>query len=254
MKHYAIMEKLQQNVAKRNLMDISEVEQTLASTESYTEATKQIDLIINKSEYQISDLTRIVMIYALRYEDKDLGTNLNRYLKILSTRDSSEEHIKLLTDILQYAGIKQRSEYLDLFENKVLTDRLRKSIPAVSMGGGNIFTQHKPLLCRIINSLVDGTLPEEGFPFYCKLSQNKIRPQHILLFIVGGITYEEACAVSDFNTKQNLSVILGGSQIHNSESFIKAVSSSAKQTGEKKRKLNLYLNSVSLLLELRVLH
>jgi len=234
MKHFAITEKLQQNVSKRKLLDLSEVEQIIASFEGYTEATKKIDEIINNTEYQISDLTRIVMLYALRYEEKDSGTNLNRFLKILSARDSSEEPIKHITEILQYGGVKQRSEHLDLFENKVLKDRLIKSMPAVSMGVNNIFTQHRPLLCRILNSLLDGTLPEEGFPFYCKLSQNKIRPQFILLFMVGGITYEEACAVNDFNTKQNISVILGGSQIHNSESFIKAISTSLKPPGEKK--------------------
>jgi len=236
MKHYALMEKLQQSVSSRKLLDLSEVEQNVACFESYTEATKRLDELISDSSYSVYDLSRLIMIYSLRYEEKDGGSNLNRYLKLLSNREGSDEPIKHIIEIINYGGSKQRSEFLDLFENKVLKDRIRKSIvPNVAMGVTNIFTQHKPLLCRIINSLNEGTLPEEGFPFYCKLSQNKIRPQQIVIFIVGGITYEEACAINDFNTKQHISVLLGGTQIHNSQSFIKAVSASFKESSDSKK-------------------
>ncbi len=43
------------------------------------------------------------------------------------------------------------------------------------------------------------------------------RPQDVIVFIVGGATYEEAFAVANINrTTQGVRVILGGTTVHNS--------------------------------------
>ena len=44
------------------------------------------------------------------------------------------------------------------------------------------------------------------------------RPQDILVFLVGGATYEEALAVANFNkSTPGVRVLLGGTTIHNSK-------------------------------------
>jgi len=43
----------------------------------------------------------------------------------------------------------------------------------------------------------------------------------VIVFIAGGVTFEEATKITEFNTANpNVNVILGGSTIHNSTSFL----------------------------------
>ena len=46
-----------------------------------------------------------------------------------------------------------------------------------------------------------------------------IRPQDIIVFMVGGVTYEESLMVHNFNkSTTGVRVVLGGTTIHNSKS------------------------------------
>lgn len=47
-------------------------------------------------------------------------------------------------------------------------------------------------------------------------------PDEIIVFMAGGVTYEEATKVAEFNKTNpgKVRVILGGSTIHNSTSFL----------------------------------
>jgi vacuolar protein sorting-associated protein 45 len=67
--------------------------------------------------------------------------------------------------------------------------------------------------------MIQGKLSEVIFPY---LETNpKERPQNIIIFIVGGITYEEAAVVAELNAQyQDVSILLGGNVIHNSKSFL----------------------------------
>jgi vacuolar protein sorting-associated protein 45 len=50
------------------------------------------------------------------------------------------------------------------------------------------------------------------------------RPQDIIVFIVGGATYEEALTVHQMNMEYpGVRIVLGGTTIHNSPSFIEEV-------------------------------
>lgn len=50
------------------------------------------------------------------------------------------------------------------------------------------------------------------------------RPQDIIVFMIGGTTYEESLTVHNLN-KQNpgIKIILGGTTIHNSASFLEEI-------------------------------
>ena len=47
-------------------------------------------------------------------------------------------------------------------------------------------------------------------------------PSEVIIFMAGGVTYEEASKVSEFNKAHGgkIRVILAGSTIHNSSSFL----------------------------------
>jgi vacuolar protein sorting-associated protein 45 len=53
-----------------------------------------------------------------------------------------------------------------------------------------------------------------------------VRPSEIIVYIIGGITYEESCHIHMMNN-QGARIILGGSYIHNFSSFIDEVLASS---------------------------
>ena len=52
-----------------------------------------------------------------------------------------------------------------------------------------------------------------------------IRPQEIIVFVIGGITYEESYAIHTINRAfaGNLKVLIGGTCVHNFRTFIDEV-------------------------------
>jgi len=67
--------------------------------------------------------------------------------------------------------------------------------------------------------LSKGKLKEAAFPFVERPYHDK--PQDVIVFMVGGGTYSEARVVAKFNENNpTMRVILGGSMVHNSESFL----------------------------------
>jgi vacuolar protein sorting-associated protein 45 len=55
------------------------------------------------------------------------------------------------------------------------------------------------------------------------------RPTDVIVFMVGGITFEEAATVAEFNkTNSNIRIILGGTHIHNTKSFLSDLSTTKK--------------------------
>ncbi len=72
---------------------------------------------------------------------------------------------------------------------------------------------------------------QDYYPF-CVGQPTRDPPKHVIVFIVGGATYEEALCVAEFNNASadkkgpysnpgRTKIVLGGNHIHNSASFIR---------------------------------
>jgi hypothetical protein len=46
-----------------------------------------------------------------------------------------------------------------------------------------------------------------------------VRPQDIIVFLIGGATYSEASEISKLNATPGIRIILGGTTLHNSNRF-----------------------------------
>lgn len=69
-------------------------------------------------------------------------------------------------------------------------------------GVENVYTQHTPHLAQTIELLLRGRLRDTSYPFLeQQASQTQIRPrpQDVILFVIGGTTYEEARTVEMLN-------------------------------------------------------
>ncbi|KAL9986476.1 hypothetical protein ACROYT_G000631 [Oculina patagonica] len=225
-KHVTIVGELSRLVTEKSLLDVSEVEQDLACQNDHSSALQNIRRQLANENVSELDMIRMVSLYALRYE-KHSSNDVGGLLNLLSRRGVSEQYKKLVTALVQYGGRNVRSS--DLFgQNKTplsLTRRFFKGLKGVE----NIYTQHTPLLSETLDSLAKGKLRDTHFP-YIGSTVLRDRPQEIIVFMVGGATYEEAYAVYNLNKSlPGVKIVLGGTTIHNCKSFLDEVIHSTGQ-------------------------
>ncbi|KAG8235512.1 hypothetical protein J437_LFUL015746 [Ladona fulva] len=90
-------------------------------------------------------------------------------------------------------------------------------------GVDNVFTQHNPVLKDTLEDLLKGKLREDIYPYLGNIHMAR-RPDNIVVFMVGGVTYEESLAVHQLNNNnQRINIVLGGTAVHNFDSFIEEV-------------------------------
>lgn len=88
--------------------------------------------------------------------------------------------------------------------------------------------QHTPHLSQTLENLLKGRLRDVNFPFLEGAGPNAglQRPQHVIVFVVGGTTYEEARCVALLNQESTSNgssathLLLGGTCIHNSSTYV----------------------------------
>lgn len=91
-------------------------------------------------------------------------------------------------------------------------------------GVENVYTQHSPRLETTLQDLIKGKLNQQSYPFVEGGGTTKDKPQDIVIFMVGGTTYEEAKMVAQVNASSpGVRVVLGGTTIHNSTTFLEEV-------------------------------
>lgn len=81
---------------------------------------------------------------------------------------------------------------------------------------------------QTLNNLIKGRLREQTHPFVEGSPNNREKPQDIIVFMIGGATYEEAKLVAQTNAcTPGVRVVLGGTVVHNAASFLEEVDAAA---------------------------
>ncbi|CAB1432952.1 unnamed protein product [Pleuronectes platessa] len=168
------------------------------------------------------DAVRLVMLYALRYE-RHSSSVLPALMDELSRRGVSERHRRMVQSVVEYGGKRVRGSDLIMATDAVaMTKQFFKGLKGVE----NVYSQHQPLLHDTLDQLIKGRLKDSQFP-YLGASSLRDRPQDIIVFLIGGATYEEALTVYNMNrSSPGVRIVLGGSSIHNTKSFLEEVMSS----------------------------
>ena len=225
-KHVAIMGELARLVEVCSLMDVSAFEQELACADDQGGHLKELMSKLDSATVKIPDKLRLGMLYALRYENAT--TNAIPAVKEAMKRGGvPPDHVALVDAILRYAGSKARGPGL-YGTNKDVTSKLMKSFMTSVQGVSNVYSQHSPVLMDTVEGAVKGKLRGETHPLVLSGGGSSANvegmplPQEILIFMVGGVTYEESTKVNQFNQANagRARVILGGSTVHNSTSFL----------------------------------
>ncbi|TRY78600.1 hypothetical protein TCAL_06450 [Tigriopus californicus] len=157
-KHVNVISELSRLVSARNLLNISEIEQTL----SCHAPNEQFDGNLQKAHVSV----------------QGLKICHGRTSKHLGFRQSDASHTKVKMD-------------------------------------DNLYTQHKPALFWLTESVLQGRLSDE-----LAGDVRGLRPtKKILVYMVGGITYEETLKMYQLNVTYNSNVVIGGCTLWRSKEF-----------------------------------
>lgn len=96
-----------------------------------------------------------------------------------------------------------------------------------------MYTQHKPLLAQTLEAVAKGRLRDTDYPAIDKslipAQLAKVQPPKlVIVFIVGGTTYEESRSVAELNAQSErhegwasgIRFVLGGTSVQNSKTFM----------------------------------
>jgi vacuolar protein sorting-associated protein 45 len=159
-------------------------------------------------------------------------------------------HMEQLIDtLLQYAGTESRGTGLYgelLSQNNNLLSKMTKKMITSIQGIQNVYSQHDPVLMDVVTALSKGKLTYKTHPIVPgslrsakqarhdapSIPTEQLVPDEVLVFIVGGVTYEEGTKISEWNANSinRIRVILAGSMVHNSTSFLDEVKSTGLST------------------------
>ncbi|WVO21862.1 uncharacterized protein IAS62_003182 [Cryptococcus decagattii] len=233
-KHVTIVGELSKVVERDGLLEVSEVEQSLASQESHAADLKSVMTLLGSSKVPSPNKLRLAILYALRYQ-KSASAQIPQVVNTLISNGVPSERARLVYAMLNFAGADIRQD--DLFMNENFFSRGKSALKGLK-GVENVFTQHTPHLSQTLDLLLKGRLKETSYPFLeGDESTRTQRPQDIIIFMLGGTTYEEARAVALLNQKLasdptggpgGTRILLGGSTIHNSSSFLDMVEAAAE--------------------------
>lgn len=150
------------------------------------------------------------MLFALRYSGDYKVTELMKELELAQIKNA-----QIVDMVMKYAGdcakklVASESGFVGKF-TKVFKEAF-KEIP-------NVFTQHKSLMHNVVEATIKGKLKDLDYPATNTHIANE-GIEDIIVFIVGGATYQEAREVHEFK-EQGHNLLLGGTGMHNSKSFL----------------------------------
>ncbi|KAG2757911.1 Sec1-like protein [Suillus brevipes Sb2] len=229
-KHVALVGELSRLVDRDRLLDVGEVEQGLATSSGSD--FKNVQAVVNNPVVPAWNKLRVVILYALRYQ-KTQTSNIAALINLLLSNGVSREEARLVYVFLNVAGSDQRQD--DLFSTESLLAKGRSALKGLK-GVENVYTQHTPHLSQTLENLFKGRLKDTTHPFLDGTGTNMglQRPQDIIIFMIGGTTYEEARTIALLNQEAGNSstgtrLLLGGTCVHNSSSYVEMIRAAAQK-------------------------
>ncbi|KAF2446419.1 vacuolar protein sorting-associated protein 45 [Karstenula rhodostoma CBS 690.94] len=226
-KHVTLVGELSRRVGEDNLLEVSELEQSLACTDNHSSDVKSLQRLIQDPKIPADNKLRLTAIYALRYS-KHSSNSTPMLLDLLEVTGGVSRHrINLVKKLLAYHNSLQATNVAggipELFQPGSFFGGARDRLKGLK-GVENVYTQHSPRLEATLQELIKGRLNTQVYPFVEGGGSTKDKPQDIIIFMVGGTTYEEAKMVAQVNASSpGVRVVLGGTVVHNSSSFLEEI-------------------------------
>lgn len=262
-KHFAIMAELHRQDEAHKLFELTRLEQDMSEQDAAARHCDEVRAMVEDPAVRARDALRLVLLYALRYETDAPGRVAE--LKVaLASRGLLPGDVAMVDALLDYAGARVRGG--DLFGKKTIMARFRRGVSRSLKGLQEAETPHKPVMEAALKGethaaprptklyptnhpttnsppfpptlpapfpaeLSSGTLSTSLFPFAGRAEAATTPASTVVVFVLGGATFEEAHVVHGLNTTpgSTMRVILGGTVIQNSGAFIEDLAQLAKE-------------------------
>ncbi|KAL8924284.1 MAG: hypothetical protein Q9172_002757 [Xanthocarpia lactea] len=226
-KHVTLVGELSRRVSVHGLLDTSELEQSLACNDSHANDLKKLQKLISSPQTTPESKLRLVALYSLRYE-RHPSNSLPMLIDLLTAAGNiPPRRVDLVAKLLAYHHSLQAPPpsggFSDLFESASIFSGARDRFRGLQ-GVENVYTQHTPRLEATLQNLIKARLKEQQYPFVEGGGSTRDKPQDIIVFMIGGATYEEAKMIAQINASSpGVRVVLGATTIHNSTTFLEEV-------------------------------
>ena len=160
-KHVGLVGELSKRVANDYLLQVGELEQSLAVSTNHSVDSKQLESFLADPLISIPTKLKLVLLYTLRYEKT--STNMSKtFIDALKIGGASEKDLVAVSSILQYGGSDFRLETVSSVDQLLSTT---KNVFKGLKGVENVYTQHTPRLVQVLQDAVKGKLKEAHYPF-----------------------------------------------------------------------------------------
>ena len=229
-KHYKLFYAISEYVTKHKLMDLSKLEQDISVNDNKKEQFNQIVQIISDPNVQHLDKCKLYLLYMLKYEN---DSSVNNLKNIMIEKDLGD-WVKYGEALIKYAGRKQRN--LDCFQDKDIFSKGKKFIlNAFGQGNENAFMQHTSYLNGIVERMIKGKNKDnELININYNSGSNELKFNNIIVFVFGGITFEEVRDLTLLGKQMGINIICGGTNVINSKSFLAEMSMIKEKMGSGK--------------------
>lgn len=215
-KHLVLISELSMQISKKALLELSELEQDMACRADHSAQLQKVKKLVSEDRINVEDALRLILIYSMRYErHANCGT-----VGLLNSLKARTGRTHLVPKILEYISQNARAELFNT--QKIDAVKLTRNLIKGLKGVENVYTQHVCVLKELLEEIFKGRSIDQQYPFFSSEVPYRRPPTEIIVFMIGGATYEEALAVHQLNL-MGYKVILGGTTIHNSESFLEEV-------------------------------
>jgi vacuolar protein sorting-associated protein 45 len=222
-KHVTVVHELSRLVAANNLISVSALEQEIACEDNRVEQVRKINMALTDPATTQLEKLRLVLLYSVRYMSDTIG--INQLKQSLASLGVAADQVGLIDLLLEYCRDMYKPEETGAGRKSVMS--LIKN--AAGFGGiENVYTQHKTMVHSLAESVLKNRLKDTAYPYMESKRRGVVAPKEkisdVVVFVVGGATYEEARDVCNLNTQykqsSGQSVLLGGTNVLNSKTFL----------------------------------
>ena len=219
-KHYKLFYSISEYVTKHKLMELSKLEQDISVNDNRKEQFNQIVQIISDPNVQHLDKCKLYLLYMLKYENDSSVNNLKNKM----IENDLGDWVKYGDALIKYAGRQRRN--LDCFQDKDIFSKGKKFIMnAFGQGNENAFMQHISYLNGIVERMLKGKSKDnETININNNSGMNEPKVNNLIIFVFGGITFEETRDLTLLGNQLGVNIICGGTNVVNSKSFLAEMS------------------------------
>ena len=202
---------LHKKVKDDDLTIITALEQIIVSSTNADYQYLQLEKLVTNPKCSPENALRLCLIFILHYE-KSNNDLVMRAMNLLQSKCQwSGNEMRYPNTLITISGYDKRTD--KIFPTKSIITMLKNSF---GIDDQSQFDRYHPPLETILQNIKDKKLDTDKYPFINK----QLQAQKVIIFYVGGATYMEHAIATQMSDK-SFQFIVGGTTIHNAESFLR---------------------------------